>query len=489
MRLELAAITQQESENVEDFVCRLRSKAKSCSFTQDQKDDHITFQLIKGIKWPEARRKLIGKGNNLTLDDAIKLAQDFQATLANMSVFENNSIGAVRRHNNMGKNTQRNECQYCGTKHPPRKCPAYGKKCAKCKRFNHYEKMCKSGKFNKQESRSKADDDKEATDAGKNVATCTLTTDEQTLDCGSIMLCATSKSTDSNDERQSIMVKLDVRPPNIKQKVTLKVKADTGANGNVLPTRCLRQMYPNVSKHQALLKPTCTRLTAVNDTNIHTYGTIQMPVKLDNSEWIELLFYVCDTQGPAILSCDATERLGIISVSESRNVSVADAKPTSTQITDIDALEKMFPDRFEGLGNMPRSYRIELKPDAIPHISPPRKYPIKLRDEIISKIQEMEKMGVVKRCNDDEASEWIHSLAFTRKSNGELRVCLDPRKLNACIKRTYHKIPTIEEISHKLSEATIFPNWMLSMGTGVSILTSTAVGCAHSNLLRASTDL
>ena len=36
------------------------------------------------------------------------------------------------------------ECKFCGTVHVwgRKKCPAYGKKCSKCKRFNHYAKQC-----------------------------------------------------------------------------------------------------------------------------------------------------------------------------------------------------------------------------------------------------------------------------------------------------------------------------------------------------------
>ena len=46
-------MSQGEGESVEDFVCKLKSKANSCSFSVSTKEEQITFQLIKGIKWPE----------------------------------------------------------------------------------------------------------------------------------------------------------------------------------------------------------------------------------------------------------------------------------------------------------------------------------------------------------------------------------------------------------------------------------------------------
>ena len=68
----------------------------------------------------------------------------------------------------------------------------------------------------------------------------------------------------------------------------------------------------------------------------------------------------------------------------------------------------------------------------------------------------MERLGVIAKCPDDSSYDWINSLAFSSKASGELRICLDPRNLNKAVNRTYHKISTIEEISHKFAGATVF---------------------------------
>lgn len=36
------------------------------------------------------------------------------------------------------------ECIRCGTKHTRYKCPAHGKQCSNCKKFNHFTEKCKS---------------------------------------------------------------------------------------------------------------------------------------------------------------------------------------------------------------------------------------------------------------------------------------------------------------------------------------------------------
>lgn len=55
-----------------------------------------------------------------------------------------------------------------------------------------------------------------------------------------------------------------------------------------------------------------------------------------------------------------------------------------------------------------------------------------------------------------EPTDWVSSIAFSRKDNGKLWVCLDPKDLNKVMKRTYHKIPTLEEITHNFSGAKVF---------------------------------
>ena len=143
-----------------------------------------------------------------------------------------------------------------------------------------------------------------------------------------------------------------------------------------------------------------------------------------------------------LLFCrDMSEKLGIISVTESKNVSVVGNSECDTSvprdIVNRDALKGMYPECFEGIGKIPKKYQIVLRNDAVPVISPPRKYPVQLKSGICNKLKEMEKIGVIEKVPDDTVSEWVSSLAFSRKVSRELRICLDPKKLNQAIKRTY----------------------------------------------------
>ena len=55
-----------------------------------------------------------------------------------------------------------------------------------------------------------------------------------------------------------------------------------------------------------------------------------------------------------------------------------------------------------------------------------------------------------------EPTDWVSSIVISRRRNGKLRICLDPKDLNKAIKRCHHKTPTLEEITHKFSGSRYF---------------------------------
>ena len=59
-----------------------------------------------------------------------------------------------RQKENCDENNIEKKCMHCGNKHPKQKCLAFGRQCNKCKKFNHYAKMChSSGKLNSIETK------------------------------------------------------------------------------------------------------------------------------------------------------------------------------------------------------------------------------------------------------------------------------------------------------------------------------------------------
>ena len=74
-------------------------------------------------------------------------------------------------------------------------------------------------------------------------------------------------------------------------------------------------------------------------------------------------------------------------------------------------------------------------------------------------------------------TEWVSSITYPTKPDGSLRICLDPCNLNKAIIREHYKAPTLEEISHRLSGATVFSKldakngfWSIHLDTPSSYL-------------------
>ena len=254
---------------------------------------------------------------------------------------------------------------------------------------------------------------------------------------------------------------------------TLRCKVDTGAGGNVMPLRAFSKLFPerfNTDGHPTGLTPSTTRLSAYNGSTIKQYGTFDTHIdwtpkgtKITNR--LHTRWFVADTPGPAILGLPACHRLGIVELNCAVNLlqkKLMQQKTSTTERQKVqDDLENLkpfssredlinaYPDHFEGIGRFPGTYHITLRKDARPVVHAPRKCPIATRPLVREKLDEWLKEGIITPV--EEPTDWVSSLAYSRKANGKLRICLDPKDLNAAIKRDHYKTPTVEEITHELA--------------------------------------
>ena len=61
-------------------------------------------------------------------------------------------------------------------------------------------------------------------------------------------------------------------------------------------------------------------------------------------------------------------------------------------------------------------------------------------------------------------TDWVCNIVVVEKSNGKLRLCLDPRNLNKAIKREHFQLPTMDDIMAKMPGAKIFSKLDASSG-------------------------
>ena len=89
----------------------------------------------------------------------------------------------------------------------------------------------------------------------------------------------------------------------------------------------------------------------------------------------------------------------------------------------------------------------------------------------------MECLGVITRI--DEPTDWVSSITYVQKANGELRLCLDPCDLIEAICHNHHKMPTVEEVAHEFAHSHFFTKldthhgyWSIILDQDSSMLTA-----------------
>lgn len=167
--------TQGATEPFEQFVTELRLLVKDCGYTNGE--EMVRDRIVFGINSPKIREKLLNVGSDLRLDKAIDIARSHDMAQAQLRSFASNSaspreqsVHEISRHTSKGaawktrqewtkrklpqfhKNPQEGDkgrpktCGYCGNKaHGERDtCPAKGKQCKACNKWNHFAKVCRS---------------------------------------------------------------------------------------------------------------------------------------------------------------------------------------------------------------------------------------------------------------------------------------------------------------------------------------------------------
>ena len=119
--------------------------------------------------------------------------------------------------------------------------------------------------------------------------------------------------------RDEIFVKVNIKlEDNPRVPATLKAKVDSGAQGNVLPMRLFRQMYPDKVDDKGYPKPGTTTpqqtiLNLYGCIPMKQYGTWKLPCKYKDRSTVAK-FYIVDKDGPAILGLPTSRELRLITV-------------------------------------------------------------------------------------------------------------------------------------------------------------------------------
>ena len=408
---------QGKLETVDKYVTELKLISKNCSFG-DLEDQLLRDRVVCGIHSDEVRQHLL-RTDDLTLEKCLKICRAYEQTKKSVKILTDNPHVVVddlkkQRHKKSGHTKSFDDkrdtkdlqpqytCNNCGKQHAKRQCPAYGQKCRKCGKLNHFAKYCRSKRTVQYVGSNEKDDS------------------------DNLFIGAVSKTNKTELQTDECYTTLDV------EAVPVKFKVDTGAQVNILPLHT----FNNLNSETSLVKSD-TKLTSYSGNELHVKGTTCLKCADRQIE-----FYVVDTQQTPILGLKASQELSIIKIILNVN--------DTTQST-----INQHPTLFKGLGCLKTPYRIQVDMTVPPVIVPPRNQPAPLRDRLKTALNEMEAQCVIRKV--DEPTQWVNSLVVVEKPQSKkLRICLDPRHLNKAIQREHFQLPTLEDITTRLTGAQMF---------------------------------
>jgi hypothetical protein len=333
-----------------------------------------------------------------------------------------------------------------------RNCPAFKDKCNKCGRKGHWKIKCRKNSMQNNPSEKKHNDRKKQFHTVQEDASDENYTFE-TIGLKEGVCVNTINSVINNDD---IIISVHAQTPNANG--YLQCKLDTGAQGNLIPLNCLQAFDKTLFKDNRPIygnyieeKPQ-TKLYAYNDGEIKHYGAVTLKLRYNSDKWFIAQFYIVNNNSKTcIIGKKTSTEMGLITVNINTIEQMKKAQPLN-----LAQLLSEYPDRFRGIGKFDGICHIQLKRDAVPVVTPPRRFPIHLQKEMVQELEKMVELDVLEPVPPGESCEWLNSLACARKESGKLRICLDPRNLNKSIKRTYHRTLTVEEVTHKLAHANYF---------------------------------
>lgn len=510
------SVYQDEGEPVEDFVNRVMDLASKCGFRfmctpatdntaavyHDMTSEFVRDRLIVGL-CDEGTRARLMREKNLTLGRAVDLAKTSEAATEQLKQTARNSksVHAMSTQskgpqmndqkstystNKMPNRTKQNssemvktqKCKYCGGLHNrgASNCPAFGKKCRNCNRYNHFENVCMQKKSVHELQYGYEQVPVNSHYTNKEHSDQPSSSEEWEIG----LVCKELSSVNSNMRVNYLSNSRKIETLDWYENLRINgtkhnVKIDSGAQANVMSIDTVSKILPNVH-----VLPTNISLNAFGGFKIPVIGKINtMCVReSDNFEIShDLEFIVVSSKVKTVLGLDSSIKFNFINhsqveaysidnanVSESCTETVIQTRSGSGQDRVITNLISEFRDVFntDRVGLIKDcEYNIKLAHDAIPKISKGRPTPFAKKPKIEAELERMMKLDIIEPV--DEPTQWVNNYVAVEKGD-KTRICLDPSALNQYVQRERMQLPTIDDVYSEIHGGKLYSKLDLKDG-------------------------
>ena len=183
------------------------------------------------------------------------------------------------------------------------------------------------------------------------------------------------------------------------------------------------------------------------------------------SETTQAQLLVTETDETPLLGLPSLCQLKLIKESCGTDCSLCNSQPDICQIKtphnpiqqnqmSKESLLRQYPECFKEIGELLGTYKIPTWEDAVPCKDAPRSVPESQREPLRKELQHMQDIGVIEKVNGP--TDWVSSIVIVGKPNGDIRICLDPKKLNDAIIREHHYTQKLEVVLPQLSDTKVF---------------------------------
>ena len=244
-------------------------------------------------------------------------------------------------------------------------------------------------------------------------------------------------------ELKQYMVRPQVRRNVNSPWTNIRMQIDNGA-----ATSCLALRDYQSIEDKPVLEKSTAKLTSYSGDRIKPEGQVRLDVQIGDKQVRHVLFQVIEDAPCSLLSGQTSEALQLMTIKKDLLIhSLTDGK----ELTKEEVLKEC-KDVFTGLGYI-GDYKIELKDGAIPKQDAPRTVPVAIKDELKTKLKDMERKGILEKVT--KSTDWVNSAVYVKKP-GKLRVCLDPGELNKRTKIPKLPLPTMDNVISKLGKVKVF---------------------------------
>ncbi|XP_063955531.1 uncharacterized protein K02A2.6-like [Lytechinus pictus] len=485
---------QRSDETFSAYLTDLKVLISDCEF-QTLEGEMLRDRIVCGIYDQGLREKLL-QIENLSLQQCIDTccitessAQQIEQLQSSSDVHflkgrQSRSRPQKARSSEHQRSPGTEKCANCTYLHRhPEYCPAAKEKCRKCGKMGHFSKSsrCRMNDAEYQQRSGQNDFGKDR-DRVERSGGGSRHRHRDRREVKNIDADDRQKQTDdeyeTDEEQVEVFIDLVVDELNTTEwthelmidGVNVTFKLDTGAQVNILPTDVFNNTNLTLDKSNVTLR-------SYSGHAMKPIGQTKCKVVVGKSVYF-LTFQVVDGGVKPILGMRACKHMNLIQrcisdVTSAKPPSPPNAPaPTPNHCASADKLDfersgrdplARHAELFTGLGRLRNhEYNILIDHTVTPVKCLPRTTPHKLRDKVKAELDRMQELGVIERVN--LPTDWVNAMTVVHKPDGRVRICLNPRGLNAAIKREHYPMPTFEQIAARIPNAQVFSKFDATSG-------------------------